>query len=104
MVIYYHAIFILFAEPRCRVMIQTNDVNHNSWPFGKNGKPCCAAGDLIRFSKTCFRSREFSVFSFSVDGFPWDMSSLKETVMKNGALFPFPFPDVLRDNHTKLDD
>lgn len=32
-------------------MIQTNDVNHNSWPFGKNGVPSIAAGNLIRFSK-----------------------------------------------------
>jgi hypothetical protein len=68
----------VFAEPRWRVMIQTNDVNHNSWPFGKNGIPSTAAGDLIRFSKLA-SEREYSVFSFSVPGFPWDTSPLKET-------------------------
>lgn len=83
-------------------MIQTNDVNHNRWPFGKNGMPSIAAGDLIRFSKTS--EGENFLSSFSVDGIPRDISSLKETVIRNCALFLSPFPDPLRDNHIKLDD
>lgn len=42
--IYYYAIAVVFAEPRWRVMIQTNDADHNSWPFGKNGIPSHVAG------------------------------------------------------------
>lgn len=77
-------------------MIQTNDVNHNSWPFGKNGVPSTAAGGLIRFSKTYFQSREFSVSGFSVDGSPWDTSSLKEKeVIRNCALVSSPPPTPL---------
>lgn len=37
--------------------------------------------------------QEFSVYSFSVNDFPWDISSLKETVINNYALIPSPSPD-----------